>query len=392
MKIGAASGIGQDLNQALYTVIPEALRPLDGLKPDMGILLVSSVFEEDLIQAGKDVVDATGVATLVGCVGEGVIGPLGEHEREPAVALWLAHFPGVGVQSFHLTPEDIESAEDEETWRRLLKAPEGNPSAFIILGDPYSTDVNRLLGRIDESLPGVPVVGGMASSGTGPGQYTLLLDNQAHNEGVVGVCLGGALSVETVVSQGCRPIGNPFVVTRAERNVIQEMGGVKPLAAVRSIYEASSGAEQELMQKGLFVGRVINEYQDTFKPGDFLIRNLVGADEATGAIALMDIVPAGTTIQFHVRDAETADEDLRSLLASHSGNPPAGALLFSCNGRGSRLFPRPNHDVGTLTEILGSIPVAGFFCAGELGPVGARNFIHGHTASIALFRPGAHPA
>jgi small ligand-binding sensory domain FIST len=201
------------------------------------------------------------------------------------------------------------------------------------------------------------------------------------------VAISGEVEIRTVVSQGCRPIGKPFVITKGERNIIHQLGGHKPLEVLHHIFQEAPTSEQKLMQEGIFIGRVIDERRPTFERGDFLIRHLVGADENSGAIAIGDHVRMGTTVQFHVRDAATAHEDLRTLLDPHRQQPPAGALLFSCNGRGTRLFSQRDHDVTASREQLGSIPVAGFFCAGELGPVGGRNFIHGHTASLALFRP-----
>ncbi len=387
MKISAASKSGTNLPDLIRETVQAVLTGLDGTRPNLGILFISSDFEDELVQTAHAIRDMTGVEILFGCVGESVIGPSREHESEPALSLWMGHFPDVSIHGFHLSPMDIEEAVLPGDWQGLLKISQESSPAFLLLADPYSTDINRILGAIDQTYPGSPVIGGMASSGSGPGQYTLFLQEEAFNEGAVGVSLSGNIFMETVVSQGCRPVGKPFVVTRSQLNRILEMGGMRPLDAVRMLYEEASEDEQILMQKGLFVGRVINEYQDSFSRGDFLIRNLVGVDEGTGTLAVMDQVPAGTTIQFHIRDAVTADEDLRDLLTSHKDNLTAGALLFTCNGRGTRLFPQSNHDLNVMKDVLGSIPVAGFFCAGELGPVGARNFIHGHTASIGLFRP-----
>jgi small ligand-binding sensory domain FIST len=227
----------------------------------------------------------------------------------------------------------------------------------------------------------------MASGTERPEQSALILNGEVHREGAVGAAITGALAIDMVVSQGCRPVGKPFVITKAERNVIHRLGGQSPLALLNEMFEQASEADQQLMRQGVFLGRVIDEHRPEFRRGDFLIRNLMGADEESGAVAIGDMARVGTTVQFHVRDAATADEDLRALLAPQKATPPAGALLFSCNGRGRRMFAKPDHDVSVLREVLGPMPVIGCFCAGELGPVGGKNFIHGHTASIALFRP-----
>jgi small ligand-binding sensory domain FIST len=209
-----------------------------------------------------------------------------------------------------------------------------------------------------------------------------VLDAGVHTSGAVGAFLGPTARLATVVSQGCRPIGEPLVVTRAERNMIYELAGRPALERLTELFEASDPDDKRLLAGGLHVGRVIDEHKLDFQRGDFLVRNVLGGDKASGAIAVGDVVEVGSTVQFHVRDADTADEDLRSLLA---GECAEGALLFTCNGRGTRLFGVADHDAEVVSEALDGAPVAGFFAAGELGPVGGRNFLHGFTASIALF-------
>ena len=198
--------------------------------------------------------------------------------------------------------------------------------------------------------------------------------------------VGGGVRVRPVVSQGCRPVGRPLVITKAQENLIVELGGVPALQRLREMYGDLDEVDRELVRSSLHVGRVASEYRDTFRRGDFLVRNVMGADPDTGVIAVGDLVRTGQTVQFHVRDAASADEDLRELLC---GTPrpvsPAGALMFTCNGRGSRLFAEPSHDARTLQDCLGPLPTAGFFAQVEIGPIGSRTFLHGFTASIALF-------
>jgi len=198
----------------------------------------------------------------------------------------------------------------------------------------------------------------------------------------VGVFLEG-VDVETVVSQGCRPIGDAFVVTRAERNFVEELGGKPAMARLQELAANATDDERELLQRGLHMGLVVDEHKAEFVRGDFLVRNVLGADQESGAVAVGDRVSVGQTVQFHVRDAAAADEDLREMLA---GVDARAALVFTCNGRGRHLFGVPDHDAGLVDQLLGPIPAAGAFCAGEIGPVGGRNFLHGFTASLALFR------
>jgi small ligand-binding sensory domain FIST len=233
------------------------------------------------------------------------------------------------------------------------------------------------------------IVGGMASGASEPGGNGLLTADQVYHEGAVAVRIHGPVAIRSVVSQGCRPIGKHYVITKARQNIIQELGGKPAMTQLQELFAELTAEEQQLMQNGVHVGRVINEYQDQFERGDFLVRNVIGADPNSGAIAIGEYVRPGQTVQFHVRDASSADEELRELLATSrtKAGPAAGGLLFTCNGRGTRLFETPNHDAGVVTATLGSIPLAGFFAQGEIGPIGGRNFLHGFTASVVLFAP-----
>jgi small ligand-binding sensory domain FIST len=229
----------------------------------------------------------------------------------------------------------------------------------------------------------------MASGGMTPGSNTLVCNQGTYDSGAVGVVVGGAVRVRPVVSQGCRPIGTPLVITRAQANVIHELGGRPALERLREIYGTLDATDRELVRSSLHVGRVASEYQAAFQAGDFLVRNVVGADPESGVIAIGDLVRTGQTVQFHVRDPASAHDDLERLLhaAQAAGSLPAGALVFTCNGRGSRLFAAPHHDARCVQDVLGPLPAAGFFAQGEIGPIGRLNCLHGFTASIGLFEP-----
>jgi small ligand-binding sensory domain FIST len=226
------------------------------------------------------------------------------------------------------------------------------------------------------------------ASGGGPGENLLFLNDQTIDVGSIGVVVRGGPKIRTIVSQGCRPIGTTFVVTKAERNIIYELGGITPLERLEKVYMDLPERDKQLVNNGVHLGVVMNEYQEVFQRGDFLIVNVHGADRASGALSTGGLMRVGQTVQFHIRDAETADEDLRHLLERCPAAAPGkarGGLLFSCNGRGTRMFPGPNHDAAAIQELLGPLPLAGFFAQGELGPVGRKNYIHGFTASILLF-------
>jgi small ligand-binding sensory domain FIST len=323
---------------------------------------------------------------LVGCSGEGVIGGDREIERAPGIAVLTMELPNVRLHPFHVGGRSawrgILNDEDQLRERLGLGA---QTRALIAMGDPFTTPIDPLMAALDQHAPGVPLVGGMASSARQPGQNVLFRNDELLEEGVVGMSLSGPLAVETIVSQGCRPIGNPMIVTRSHDNVIEQLGGKPALQVLQESVEAISPQDRELLEQGLLIGRAISEYRERFGRGDFLVRNVVGVEQENGAVALADYIKTGQTVQFHVRDAASADEDLSLMLQARKTASPAGGLLFSCNGRGTRLFDQPGHDIRAVRGRASQTPVAGFFAAGELGPVGGRNFIHGHTASIALF-------
>ena len=322
----------------------------------------------------------------VGCSAEGVIGADQEIERAPGLSILVGQLPGVRIHPFHIATDN---------WRQMLTNPQElierighgpDSRAIIAFGDPFTTPTNQLLPLLDSVAPSAPLIGGMASAARQPGENILVRNDETYSEGMVGLTLSGPIAVDTIVSQGCRPIGGSFVITKAHDNIVETLGGKPALVALRDTVNNLSEQDQQLLRNGLLVGRAISEYRERFARGDFLVRNIIGADQNTGSISLADFVRVGQTIQFHVRDAATADEDLTLMLdPQKEKTAPAAALLFSCNGRGMNLFDQPCHDVSAARSALRTA-VAGFFAAGELGPVGGKNFIHGHTASMALLR------
>jgi small ligand-binding sensory domain FIST len=325
---------------------------------------------------------------LLGCVGESIIGNGREVEEGPALALWLGRWQRpVTLEPFHLVLERTSEGPSLLGWPDGLVGADASQTTVLLLGDPYTFPIDFFLDQINDDPPAVPVLGGMASGTHGPGECRLLYGDSVRDQGAVGVVLQGNLGLRSIVSQGCRPIGRPLVITKAQENNIFELGGRPPLDQLRDLWQTLTPQEQLLVrQQGLHVGRVINEYRDTFNRGDFLVRNVTQLNQES--MVITEHVRVGQTVQFHVRDAASADEDLAALLKQNLAGrtPVAGAaLLFSCNGRGRRLFPEPDHDAGAIRAQAGPIPLAGFFAQGELGPVGGQNFMHGFTASVALF-------
>ncbi|HLK59966.1 MAG TPA: FIST N-terminal domain-containing protein [Chthonomonadaceae bacterium] len=395
MQFAAAVTRAEDVDEAVQHLVLSLRRQLTG-EIDLLAVFLSAHHRDHAGRLSERLRQELFPRVLIGCSCEGVIGGEREIEREPGISVLAGRLPGVTLSPFAFGIEDWETVlaanAREELGRRVgaTGASRSETRAYLVMGDPFTTQIVEFMEALERWTPAVPIVGGMASSGERPGQNVLLLDEDVLDEGLVGVRLAGPVRVDTVVSQGCRPIGEPMLVTKAEQNMIGTLGGQNALEAARAILDRLPPEEQaRIGNDGLFLGIVINEYQPTFGCGDFLIRSVLGADKNTGAVAVGDHIRAGQTVQFHVRDKVTADEDLRLLMAhaAQDETAPAGGLLFSCNGRGIRLFDLPNHDVRGVLEAMPETPLAGFFAAGEIGPIGGRNFIHGHTASIALFRP-----
>lgn len=388
MRFHCAISGSETAYDAVEEVIAEAQRASQG-KVDAVFAFITGHHRDDADEILERLWLELDPQALVGCSAEGVIGGEQEIERAPGIAILAATLPDVRIHPFHIAgrTEWRHILSDEDQLKEKLGLGE-QTRAIIGFGDPFTTPLDEFLTCLDEHAKGIPLIGGMASSARQPGQNVLLRNDQTLTEGMVGISLSGPLRVETVVSQGCRPIGSPMVVTKSHDNVIEQLGGKPTLKALQEVIESMPADERELLHNGLLVGRAISEYRETFGRGDFLVRNVIGVEQETGAVAMADYIKTGQTVQFHVRDAKTADEDLSMLLeAQKTSDPAAGALLFSCNGRGTNLFEDPCHDIGVVRRWMPKTPVAGFFAAGELGPVGGRNFIHGHTASLAIFRP-----
>ncbi len=381
-RFAAAVSTAEDSTSAIRQAC-EAVGAVLQHNADLAVVFFSPHHIPHADQILATIVEQTGCRTVLGCNGESIVGAGQELEDTPAISLWLAHLPGTSLEPMHLRYERQADGGLIVGWPDNLIEAWPHDCTLLTVADPYSFPSDLLLHRLNDDRPGVPVLGGMASGGSGPGTNRILIGEKVHHAGAAAVLLHGGVRLRTLVSQGCRPIGQPFVVTRSERNIIFEMGGKPSLRRLQEVYHALSPEDQQAARGGLHLGLVVNEYQDRFDRGDFLIRNVLGGDEETGAIAIGDYVRIGQTVQFHIRDETTADRDLLELL--NQAAPAEAGLLFTCNGRGSRMFSTPSHDAQAVRQSLGDIPLAGFFAQGELGPVSNRNFVHGFTASLLLF-------
>ncbi len=387
VRVGAGLSTQRDALAAARSALDSALASLDGAAPDLVCLFVAPQFEGEQRAILDLAVHRTEGATILGCSAGGVIGGAVEVEDAPAVSVWAAKLPGASLRPFRLT----FAREDDHAVIEGLEEmpPAGENPVLLLFADPFSFPADLLLDHLNEQAPGIPVVGGMASGGLEAGRNALFVDDEIFRDGAVGALLTGPIAMAAFVSQGCRPVGDTYAVTRSERNVIFELGGEPALRRVEELFAASTPRDQLLMRRGLHVGQAISELKPELRRGDFLIRNVVGIDQSSGAIAIADMVEVGQTVQFQVRDAESAREDLKVALdreRAADDRPVAGVLLFSCNGRGQALFGQPSHDIGAVKRAFGNVPVAGFFAAGEFGPVGDRNFLHGFTASMLVLR------
>lgn len=379
LRIGSGLSTDVDAARAVAEASAEAVRDFGPEEPNLVITFLS--FEHR--DAAEDVAFFLGerfpAAAVIGCTAEGVIGGSRELEHGPAVTVLAAFLPDTFVTPFGLRFVEEGGEGTYVGWPDHL-----SPDATLItLCDRFSFPAAHLAAHLNETRPGQLLIGGAATGGARSGDTRLFYGGKIFTDGAVVIAITGRIRIQTMVSQGCRPIGEPMTVTRADRNILFEVGGGPPLERIRDIWVNSSPRDRSLIQSGLQIGRVVDEYKTDFDRSDFLIRPVVGSDAESGFIAVGDILEIGETVQFHVRDPEAADDDLRhhiDALKTH----PAGALLFTCNGRGTNLFAEPDHDAATLTKALG-IPLAGLFCAGEIGPVAGRNFLHGQTASVALF-------
>jgi len=397
IQSGAAISTEQNTEAAIAQACADASKSLAGADVDLAVVFASSHHAERFAMIGETIRRETGAGVLLGCTGESIAGTTEEFapreiEMEPAIALLLLQLPDVKLTPMPLRFERTAEGGVISGWPEDFADGWPAGASLMLLADPFSFPADALLERINEDHPGAVVFGGMASGAAAPGGNRLLLNDDVLEEGAAALLLDGPVRVRNVVSQGCRPIGKHFIVTKAERNIIHQLGGAPAMQRLKEVFETLPARDQQLVQQGLHVGRVMNEYQDHFEQGDFLVKNVVGVEEETGGIAIADYVRVGQTVQFHVRDEESADAELAQLLsrvAKESSSPPAGALLFTCNGRGTRMFSTPNHDAAKVQEVLGNVPLAGFFAQGEIGPVGGKNYIHGFTASLALFEEPA---
>ena len=394
MRWASAVSEERDFEAAVAAAAADVRRDLSGGPADLVVAFVSTAFASHAPRLAAALRDALPHRILLGCTAEGVIGGGHEVEHRPALALTAAQLPNVVVTPFVLAPDALPNEDaPPAAWHAAFEvAPEPAPE-FIILADPFSCRADALLAGLDYAYPRSTKVGGLASAARAPGENFLLLGATAWPAGAVGVALTGDVRIQTVVAQGCRPIGRSLQITRCHENMLIELEGQSPLLLIRQMLDTLEARDRELAAQNLFVGVATDTLLPSGGRGDFLIRNLIGVDAERGILAVGERLREGQTVQFHVRDARTSGEDLAQHLDRFRAAPQAasarGALLFSCLGRGAHLYGAPDHDTDLFRERLGALPLGGFFCNGEIGPVAGTTRLHGYTSSFGIFSPAA---
>jgi len=393
MKWASAISEARSSEEALNALAQSVLSELtDGI--DLAVLFVSPFFKNDFDKLPSLFYERLGCRVLVGCSAGGVIANRREIERRPAMSLVAAELPGVVVTPFHLDQADLPGLDaSPKKWQTCFGTELAvAPPQFVILADPFTMNVERTLQGLDYAYPNAVKIGGLASGPEGAGQNALFVNKERYRSGMIGVALSGNIAIDTIVAQGCRPIGNPFSITKCEKNILIEINGQKPIDVLQNLYQELSETDQQLIQHSLFIGLAMTPFEENLSRGDFLIRNLMGVDSKNGAITIGAMLHEGQTAQFHLRDKETSAEDLKWYLAQYQmekePKSARGALLFSCMGRGAHLYGEPDFDTRLFHAQLGSVPMGGFFCNGEIGAVGNTTFLHGYTSCFGIFREG----
>jgi small ligand-binding sensory domain FIST len=391
MKWASTGSDDAKLEDAVARAANDVRAQLDGVAPDLIVAFVSPHHAAGFDRVPALVAAELGAGQLLGCSAGGVIGGGHEIEQRPGVSLTAAVLPDVAIHPFHLDNESLPSpTADASRWRDLLGVDPSAAPHFVVLPDPFTFDAEGLVRGLDLSYPAASKIGGIASGGRQPGDNALFLGGAVLRRGAVGVALSGDVAVDTIVAQGCRPIGEPMFVTSCERNIVRGLDGRPPLEVLRDLHEQLDERDRLLARHSLFLGIVMRQDRHEYRQGDFLIRNLLGIDPSSGALAVGALLDENAVVQFHLRDARTSAQDLEEMLSTYQRAevtpPPRGALLFSCLGRGQFLYGAPDHDTDAVRSHFGDLPLGGFFCNGEIGPVQGTTFLHGYTSAFGLFR------
>ncbi|MQF64950.1 hypothetical protein FIM04_02375 [SAR202 cluster bacterium AC-409-J13_OGT_754m] len=391
MKWASALSENPDTITGLSECISEIEKQTDVNSIDLAVLFITDDHKGDFRRIPLVIHERLNPTQFVGCSAGGVIGNGKEVEHRSGISLTVASLPQVNLNSFHVDDDALPDLDAPPTeWETLTGMSADKDPQFLIITDPFTIRSQNLLLGLDYAFKKGTKIGGMASGSSPEGGNTLFLGDKTFDSGAVAIIFDGNIVIDPVVAQGCRPIGTPMRITRSERNVLIELDGRPTVEILKEIYKDLTSHDRELVRHSLFLGMVMDKFEEDPQLGDFLIRNIVGIDPSTGAMAIGEGLEEGQIVQFHLRDANTSQEDLSGILCNYSDQhapmDSAGALLFSCLGRGEYLYGLADHDTNMFKDIIGDIPLGGFFCNGEIGPVGGTTYLHGYTSSFGIFR------
>ncbi|MQF70331.1 hypothetical protein FIM12_08380, partial [SAR202 cluster bacterium AD-804-J14_MRT_500m] len=384
MKWASAVSDNESFEAALDSCIFDLSERLGTDKPDLLIVFASPHHAENFETIPKSLREHIYAANTIGCSAGGVIGNGKEIEQRHGLSLTGALLPDVEITPFRVDDKDLPDLDSPpQVWEELTGADPSKDPSFLILTDPFTIRSENLLMGLDYAFETGVKIGGMASGGQFQGSNILILNDEVYRSGGVGLALNGNIVVDTIVAQGCRPIGIPMRVTKSDRNLLLELDDRPALDVLKELYGSQTERDQELVRNSLFLGVVMDEFKDEPQLGDFLIRNIVGMDPKAGALGIGELLREGQIVQFHLRDALTSAEELAYLLTRYTETEnrgdPTGALMFSCLGRGMYLYGQPDHDTKLFRGAVGEVPLGGFFCNGEIGPVSGTTYLHGYT-------------
>lgn len=391
MRWASAVDTDRSLASAVERAAESVFLGLGREEPDLLLAFVSAEHAARFDALPELVAREFDGALLFGCCGRGVIGGGREIEDHAALSLTGAVLPGVKLKGAHFDAAQIPPVYAEpRVWQDTLRLTASQQPSFLVLADPFSFETEAFLKGLDRVYPTSPKVGGLASGARQAGGAALYVGNQVYRSGCVLLAMTGNIELDTIVAQGCRPIGDPMFVTAAHENLIRELDGHSPRDVLADLFERLPASDREMFTQSLFLGLAMRSDASQYVPGDFLIRNILGMDPQSGALWVNEHVPSNSVVQFHLRDAATSAHDLERMLstysASHSLTNDCGALLFSCEGRGMGLYGQADHDSNAFRRLVSDIPLGGFFCAGEIGPVQNATYLHGYTSAFAVFR------
>ncbi|HEY1663359.1 MAG TPA: FIST N-terminal domain-containing protein [Verrucomicrobiae bacterium] len=362
---------------------------LGGHPVSLGLVFLSPDFFPQAQQVLEILRVHARIPLLAGCSSSGLICREQEFESTSGIALGLYSLPGAELKGYRFTQTQVEEADGADYWHRETGIAPAETNGWLAFMDPFHMDPENWVRHWNDAYMQLPVFGGLASGNVQDQSTQVYLDGEVFEDGGVAISVGGDVKLTGVISQGCTPIGDTWTLTRVEHNLIRQIANRPAYTVLAETFQKLPLAEQQKARGNLLIGLVVNEYLENFHRGDFLVRNLIGGDPNSGVLAVSALPRPGQTIQFHRRDAVAASEDLREMLTREKkriGQAPIyGGCLCCCNGRGKNLFGRPGHDAEMVQEEFGPLGVAGFFCNGEIGPVGGKNYLHGFTASLALF-------